>query len=64
MTYGITLVAENMRRELNASIKKIADKVTEGLNMEKKALSDSQILECEVDRNLNEIDQVVEKTVS
>ena len=64
MTYGITLVAENMRRELNVSIKKIADQVTEGLNMEKKAWSDLHSFECEVDRNLNEIDEVVEKTVS
>ena len=64
MTYLITMVAGNTRRELNASIKKIADKITEGLNLEKKAWSDLHSFECEVARCLNEIDEVVEKAVS
>ena len=64
MTYLISQVAENMRRELNDSVIKIADKITEGLNLEKKAWSDLHSFECEVARSLNEIDEVAEKAVS
>ena len=63
-TSSISMMADNMRLKLNAKIKKIADQVAEGLNLEKKSWSSLYDVECEVTQMMKEIDERVEKAVS
>lgn len=53
-----------MRHELNVMLKEISDKVTEGLNQEKKAWENLHEIESEVTDMMEKIDQVVKETVS
>jgi hypothetical protein len=61
---AIAMMADSMRLQLNDRIKKIADQVTEGLNLEKKSWSSLYDVECEVTKMMSEIDERVEKAVS
>lgn len=60
----IPTMAAHMRHELNVKLKDISDKVTEGLNQEKKAWENLHDVESEVSEMMAKIDQVVEETVS
>lgn len=53
-----------MRHDLNIKLKEISDKVTEGLNQEKKAWENLHEVESEVSDMMVMIDRVVEETVS
>lgn len=52
-----------MRYELNAKLKDIADEITRGLNLEKKAWDDLHGVEFEVAEFMTKIEDVVEEKV-
>ena len=60
----IAMVADRMKQELDAKIKVIADKITGGLNLEKRAWASLQEVEDEVSMMMAEIDKNVQDAVS
>mgnify|MGYP001804336142 CR=1 FL=1 len=61
---SIGLVAKCMKRELDARIKVIADKITGGLNLEKRAWASLHEVEEEVSKMMAEVDKDVQEAVS
>lgn len=53
-----------MRHDLDVKLKDISDKVTKGLNLEKKVWESLHEVESEVSKLMAEVDQVVEQVVS
>ena len=53
-----------MRREMSVKLKKIADKVTEGSNLEKSTWKDLDAIEFDVVKMKAEIDHAVDEIVS
>ena len=58
------MVAKCMKRELDARIKVIADKITGGLNLEKIAWASLHEVEEEVSKMMAEVDKDVQEAVS
>ena len=58
------MVADRMKQELDAKIKVIADKITGGLNLEKRAWASLQEIEEEVSKMMGEVDKSVQGAVS
>ena len=58
------MVAKCMKRELDARIRVIADKITGGLNLEKRAWGSLHEVEEEISRMMAEVDKDVQKAVS
>ena len=53
-----------MRHDLKMKLKDISDKVTEGLNLEKKVWESLHEAESEVSKLMAEVDQLVDEVVS
>ena len=60
----IAMFADRMKQELDAKIKVIADKITGGLNLEKRAWASLHEVEEEVSKMMGEVDRSVQETVS
>ena len=58
------MVALSMKRELDAKIKGIADKITGGLNLEKRVWASLHEVEEEVSKMMHEVDETVQEAVS
>lgn len=63
-TVPLPTMAARMRHELNTKLKDIADKITEGINLEKTTWEGLHQIESEVPILMTEIDRVVEEKVS
>ena len=57
-------IASHMRHDLKIKLKDISDKVTEGLNREKKVWESLHEVESEVSKLMAEVDQLVDEVVS
>ena len=58
------MVAKCMKRELDGRIKVIADKITGGLNLEKRAWASLHEVEEEISKMMAEVDKDVQEAVS
>lgn len=58
------MVAMGMKQELAAKIKVIADKITGGLNLEKRTWASLHDVEEEVSKMMREVDKTVQEAVS
>lgn len=63
-TASIPTMAARMRHELHIKLKVIADKITDGINLEKKTWEGLHQVESEVPKLMTEIDRVLEEKVS